>query len=110
MSDVMRRRFLADCPDQDPNPTLRDLLPEESSPTTFRNGDEDKVFAAMPGDDLSSHPLGPHTDNPYFSKSYSELQALIQSKTLDRAEHIRVLSALDQYDKHHLHPYTGRVR
>lgn len=110
MSDEIRLKFLADYPGKDPNPTLWDLLHDEEPPFEPRTDAENKVFAAMPGDDLSEHPLGPHTDNPYFGKPYAELKALLEGGGLDRETQVQVLSALQQHDLQHLHPHTTRIR
>ena len=102
--------FLADYPEMDPCPTLRDLVAQEADDAPFLNRTtaEDMVWAALPGDDLSGHLLG--APNPYTGKPYSELKALLNTGGLPRDEWHQVESALKECDLHHLHPHTSRVR
>ena len=98
MSDDLQRRFLTGCPIRDINPTLRDLACNDTDePFKPRTEVEDAVFAALPGDDLSEHPLGPHTNNPYLGKPVAELKALLNSEDLVRAERMRIKETLKQY-------------
>jgi hypothetical protein len=106
MNDEVRRKFLTDYPEQDPNPTLQDILHDDEPPFIPRTEAENLVFAALPEDDLSTHPLGPHTNNPYFKNSYQELKDMLEGGSLSREQEGQVLSALDQHRRHHAYPHS----
>ena len=94
-------------PGKDPNPTLRDLVANNPPVEAVRTDAEDKVFAAMPGDDISEHPLG--EENPFWGGAYTELKEKVRDPSLSRQEQLQVQDAINAAEKHHLHPHTGRV-
>jgi hypothetical protein len=109
MNDEMRRKFFSDYPGHDINPDIQDMLHDEEPPFLARTEAEDALFSGLPGDDLSGHLLGPHTNNPYLKNSYSELKEMLEEGGLDREQEVQVQSALDQHRRHHAHPYDPPV-
>jgi len=87
---------------------IRDLVGSNPPVRQPRTEAEDAVRAAMPGDDISDHPLG--ATNPYLGRSYTELKKLGASPDLPAEDRRQVMAALREMDQHHLHPHTSRVR
>ena len=106
MSDEMRKEFEG-WPGHDPNPTLRDLVASNPPVEPVRTEAEDKVFAAMPGDDISEHPLG--ATNPFLGNDYSELKEMVRDPAMSREDQLQLQDAINEAECHHMHPYTSRT-
>jgi hypothetical protein len=84
--------------------TLRDLVgqqgPLDSSDERHRNKVEEAIGALMPGDDPADHPL--HSPpNPYLTRRFSELKAMLQSGELGIDDERQVRAALDMQQLQH---------
>lgn len=90
-----------------PNPSLRDLVGQESEIPSPRTEAEDQCTALMPGDVEENHPL--HTPpNPYLGAPYSELRGLLRRGVSSRAEERLIRQALDMQQRQHSDGVPGR--
>lgn len=94
MSDSLRR-LLSGFPEQDPNPTMQDLLHDEEPPFLARTEIEDRIGALIPGDNLESHPLY-QPPNPYTFMPYSKLKALLREGKVTGEERKLIMQAMER--------------
>jgi len=84
--------------DQDINPTLHDLVPEEGPEAPFkaRTRDEDRVWSSVPGNEYrETHVFPPSTDAiPYIHTPYAELRRLFNDPSTPEKERRLVEDAM----------------
>jgi hypothetical protein len=80
--------------------TLRDLVAQEGPPDYPRTEVEEAIGALMPGDDPTGHPLH-RPPNPFLTRPFSELKALLQSGELPYDDERLVRGALDMQQLQH---------